>query len=88
MILKYFDKVRKTSWGLAVPNSAKILLTVDYLVATFRTLMLLPPILNFNVKLLGSVQVLYKHIRGGGSEGNAYFAYVKDQNSYSPGNGF
>ena len=27
---------------------------------------------------------------GGGSEGNAYFAYViqKDQNSYSPENGF
>ena len=26
---------------------------------------------------LGSVQVLYKHVRrGGGSEGNAYFAYV------------
>ena len=25
---------------------------------------------------------------GGGSEGYAYFAYVKDQNSYSPENGF
>ena len=25
---------------------------------------------------------------GGGPEGNAYFAYEKDQNSYSPGNGF
>ena len=22
------------------------------------------------------MQVLYKHVRGGGSEGNAYFAYV------------
>ena len=28
-------------------------------------------------KGLGSVQVLYKHVReGGGSEGSAYFAYV------------
>ena len=27
--------------------------------------------------VLGSVQVLYKHVRGGGGyEGNAYFAYV------------
>ena len=25
---------------------------------------------------------------GGGSEENAYIAYVKDQNSYSPENGF
>ena len=25
---------------------------------------------------------------GGGSEGNAYIAYVRDQNSYSPENGF
>ena len=25
---------------------------------------------------------------GRGSEGSAYFAYVKDQNSYSPENGF
>ena len=50
------------------------------------------------------MQVLYKHVRGGGSEGNAYFAYVvrgmgglkqnayiayvKNQNSYSCENGF
>ena len=49
------------------------------------------------------MQVLYKHVRGGGgSEGNAYFAYVvwegwgqnayiayvKVQNSYSPEIGF
>ena len=26
--------------------------------------------------VFGSVQVLYKHVREGGSEGNAYFAYV------------
>ena len=52
--------------------------------------------------MLGSVQVLYEHVRGDWrSDGNAYFAYVvrvyrqnaynayvKDQNSYSPGNGF
>ena len=39
--------------------------------------------------VLGSVQVLYKHARGGGgSEGNAYIAYVKNQNSYSCANGF
>ena len=25
---------------------------------------------------LGSVQILNKHVRGGGSEGNAYFVYV------------
>ena len=36
------------------------------------------------LKLLGSGQVLYKHVRGGwGSEGN-----VRDQNSYTPENGF
>ena len=29
-----------------------------------------------NICTLGSVQVLYKHVRGEGSEGNAYFAYV------------
>ena len=39
-------------------------------------------------RAFGSVQVLYEHVRGGESEGNAYFAYVKDQNSYSSGNGF
>ena len=37
---------------------------------------------------LGSVQVLYKHVREGGSEEYAYFAYVKDQNSYSTENAF
>ena len=35
------------------------------------------------------MQVLYKHVRGGGgSEGNAYFAYVKDQKSYLRKDGF
>ena len=27
-------------------------------------------------------------VMGGGLEGNAYIAYVRDQNSYSPENGF
>ena len=33
------------------------------------------------------MQVLYKHVRGG-AEGNAYFAYVKDQKSYSRKDGY
>ena len=42
---------------------------------------------RFNQGLLGAYKY-YMSTLGGGSEGNAYFAYVKDQNSYSPGNGF
>ena len=42
---------------------------------------------RFNQGLLGACKY-YMSTLGGGSEGNAYFAYVKDQNSYSPGNGF
>ena len=43
---------------------------------------------RFNQGLLGACKY-YMSTLGweGGSEGNAYFAYVKDQNSYSPGNG-
>ena len=43
---------------------------------------------RFNQGLLGACKYYMSTLGGGGSEGNAYFAYVKDQNSYSPGNGF
>ena len=38
-------------------------------------------VLQYLYYILGSVQVLYITLGGWGSEGNAYFAYVRDQHS-------